>query len=389
MIKHHLYLHNLTPLRGLAAIWVAVFHFKGSILIFSYISWTRAMDKGYMMVDLFFIMSGFIIRHVYGESFSRQLTWANLKKFFVARAARIYPLHLFTLLCLVAVVWWQGDWNIVNDPAAIPTHLLLLHSFGIQKIYTWNRHSWSLSAEWAAYVVFPVLALFLGRKVRLAYLVLPLCIIMSYISLLYWLPPAGFGNRTRLLLHELDVTYDYGFLRGIAGFTLGMLLYKAYSNEKIRLFFSRDSAALTFILLTVFFMHEEVNDLLLIFSFTGLVFSFAANCACLHRVCSFRATQFIGKVSYSIYLIQGLVTMLFMACLQLPGIRQVVPPIYTASLLPASLYMLAYLTFLVGLSAITYYGLENPCRNFINRTFVAREKRRPKVSEVPVLLPPE
>jgi peptidoglycan/LPS O-acetylase OafA/YrhL len=136
-------------------------------------------------------------------------------------------------------------------------------------------------------------------------------------------------------------------------------------------------------------MHEGVNDLLLVFSFTGLVFSFAANCGYLHRLCSLRAAQFIGKVSYSIYLIQGLVTMLFMACLQLPAVGKVVPPIYTASFLPALLYMLAYLAFLVGLSTITYYGLENPCRSFINRTFTARNKRRPNVSEVSVLLPPE
>jgi len=142
MIKHHAYLHNLTPLRGLAALWVVVFHFKGSILLFSHVPWTRAMDKGYMMVDLFFIMSGFIIRHVYAESFRQQMSMHDTRKFFIARIARIYPLHLFTLFLLVAIVWWQDDWNIVNDPAAIPTNMLMLHSFGIHKIYTWNRHSW-------------------------------------------------------------------------------------------------------------------------------------------------------------------------------------------------------------------------------------------------------
>jgi peptidoglycan/LPS O-acetylase OafA/YrhL len=375
MADHHPYLNNLTPLRGVAALWVAVFHFKGSIFIFSHPEYTMLAEKGYMMVDLFFIMSGFIIRHVYGDNFTKPISKLNLRKFFIARVARIYPLHLFTLAFLVVLTYFSGDWNIVNDPAAIPTNILLIHSFGIHKIYTWNRHSWSLSAEWAAYMVFPLLALFFNQKGRLAYIVLIVFVVLSYIALLYWLPPAGYGNADRLVLHKLDVTYDYGFLRGIAGFTLGMLCYGLYSKERLRLFFSKDSVAFVCILATLFCMHLGVNDLLLIVSFAGLVLSFASNCEDLHKICSLKALQFVGKVSYSIYLIQGLVAMLFLWVLGLPWLKALLPPIYESTAIPGTLYVIVFLAFLTGLSSITYYGLENPCRNFINRHFKPTGKK--------------
>ncbi len=50
------------------------------------------------MVDLFFIMSGFIIYHVYGEFFNRNIHTATFNKYIRARLARVYPLHIFTLI---------------------------------------------------------------------------------------------------------------------------------------------------------------------------------------------------------------------------------------------------------------------------------------------------
>ena len=100
------YLTNLTPLRGIAALLVAVFHFEMAIARFVPAGYTMFFEKSYLMVDLFFIMSGFIIFHVYGDSFRLTLERRNLRKFFVARFARIYPLHFFTLALLVVLVFF-------------------------------------------------------------------------------------------------------------------------------------------------------------------------------------------------------------------------------------------------------------------------------------------
>src|SRR5579863_2047307 len=97
----HKYLSNLTALRAIAAICVVFYHFQSIIAVFVLPEQTRLLDKGYLMVDLFFIMSGFIISHVYYQSFESGLSTSNVRRFIVARFARVYPLHLFTLLILI------------------------------------------------------------------------------------------------------------------------------------------------------------------------------------------------------------------------------------------------------------------------------------------------
>ena len=365
MVNSHPYLNNLTPLRGAAATWVAIYHFGTTVPLFQERQ-TTIIAKGYMMVDLFFIMSGFIMRYVYGVHFTRQVTKPDLQRFIVARFARIYPLHLFTLLVAIIMAASAGNWNPVNDPAAIPTNLLLLQSFGIHRLSTWNRPSWSLSAEWAAYMVFPLLSVFFYRQRRLAYWVLPPLIALVYIALVYWIPPAGIGNADRLILHKLDVTYDYGFLRGIAGFTLGMIGYGLYTQPRIYQIFDEDAIALVFISATLLCMHTGVNDLFLIIAFLGVTLCFASNSGYIHQVCNFRPAQFLGKISYSIYLMQWIVTPLFITLVKSSGIIPLFPPV---SFFHRLVYVLTYMLLLIGLSSVTYSGIEKPCRNFINRKY--------------------
>src|SRR5271154_4552376 len=170
------YISNLTPLRGIAALLVAIFHFEMAIARFVPASQTMFFEKSYLMVDLFFVMSGFIILHVYGDNFKQSFSKSSLRNFFVARFARIYPLHFFSLMLLVVLVISfspAGAYpNAMEFPAAIPANIFLLQSFHVLKIYTWNIPSWSISAECAAYLLFPLLALFISKKKRLSVVVL-------------------------------------------------------------------------------------------------------------------------------------------------------------------------------------------------------------------------
>src|SRR5438270_9371433 len=99
-------LASLTPLRGIAALWVVIFHFCWYFPAVHPERYTGAVYKGYLAVDMFFVLSGFVITHVYKEGFARRVTSRHYRDFLKARVARIYPLHITVLLLFVAT------WNV-------------------------------------------------------------------------------------------------------------------------------------------------------------------------------------------------------------------------------------------------------------------------------------
>jgi peptidoglycan/LPS O-acetylase OafA/YrhL len=181
-------------------------------------------------------------------------------------------------------------------------------------------------------------------------------------------------------LHKLDVTYDYGFLRGIAGFALGMLVYDGlYTNSRCNNFFGEDMTGFIFIFLTLLFMHIGVNDFSLIPVFLGVTLCFACNSNNLHKLCNLKLPQFLGKISYSIYLLQWSITPLFITLVKTSGIIPIFPPVFFFQRLT---YVLAYMLLLIGFSSATYYGIENPCRNFINRKYRGFERLKIETNSI-------
>jgi Predicted acyltransferases len=364
------YLSNLTPLRGIAALLVAVFHFQMAIARFVPANLTMFFEKCYLMVDLFFIMSGFIILHVYKEDFAYHIERNSLRKYIIARFARIYPLHFFSLLLLVILVIVfspPGTYpNAIENPRAIPTGFLLLHSYYIHDIYTWNIPSWSISAEWAAYLLFPFLAIFLNKKKLPALITLGLFVIAAYISIMFFLPRRNFLYPSIPVPHNLNTTYDYGFLRGIAGFVTGMIVYKLYQWPSVKNLFHKDILAGAIILLLVLALHFAMNDAICVFLFAALVLSFALNNGSLHTLCNNRFAQYIGKISYSIYLMQIFLQEPFSKGLRLPGVVGFGRGRQNIHFFSGLGYAFIYLVLLLVISSITYYVIEQPCRKWIN-----------------------
>src|SRR5579859_5492186 len=159
-------IEGLTPLRGLAALWVVLFH-ADVILFFRQFGALLDRDKtglfshGYLWVDFFFLLSGFIIAHVYGAKLSGPFSADAAWRYLAARFARVYPLHLFALLLLIplrvlASVWFpamqDGSWDSFLAWRAIPSNLLMTHAMNQHVYLSWNIVSWSIGAEWWSYV---------------------------------------------------------------------------------------------------------------------------------------------------------------------------------------------------------------------------------------------
>jgi peptidoglycan/LPS O-acetylase OafA/YrhL len=365
------YLSNLTPLRGIAALLVAVFHFEMAIARFVPAKQTMFFEKSYLMVDLFFVMSGFIILHVYGDSFIESITKISLRKFVVARFARIYPLHFFSLMLLVVLVILfspAGTYpNAIENPAAIPTNIFLLQTFYIHKIFTWNIPSWSISAEWVAYMFFPLLALFINKKKLPAVVVLSIFVVAAYLSIMYLLPRKNPMYPNIPVPHNINTTYDYGYLRGLAGFITGMLVYLMYKVASVKNIFQKDISAFIILLLLVTAMHFAINDALCVILFAALVLAFACNNNYLHKACNNRVVQYIGTISYSIYLMQIFFQEPFSKGLRLPGVTGFGRGKQNIAFSSGIMYCAIYLLLLIAVSSITYYGIEQPCRKYINK----------------------
>src|SRR5438045_9161393 len=100
---------ELTALRGLAAWWVVCHHFLEFTPTFAPAFFRTFFDHGYLAVDLFFLMSGYIMMHVHATDFVSLRSY-ELRQFLAKRFARIYPLHallLFLSLFVIAALWMQ------------------------------------------------------------------------------------------------------------------------------------------------------------------------------------------------------------------------------------------------------------------------------------------
>ena len=149
-------LPTLTGVRGFAALAVLFYHIRGGMAGYLPGAVIDGFAHGYLAVDLFFVLSGFVLWWNYGPAFVAEGTRAA-PRFLVRRIARIFPLHLAILaaMALFALALLASG----RDPgphygfAALPAHALLLQNWGFTADLRWNDPAWSISTEWAAYLL--------------------------------------------------------------------------------------------------------------------------------------------------------------------------------------------------------------------------------------------
>ncbi|MGI4733306.1 MAG: acyltransferase family protein [Janthinobacterium lividum] len=152
-------LRALTGARGIAAWLVVLYHIRLSIAGLP-AAVVGLLAKGYLAVDFFFLLSGFVIWLAWHERL-RDGGVAAVRRFWWKRIARVWPLHLLMLALAVAIAVvlaasGRGDGG--RFPIAeLPLHLILIQDWGLTDRLAWNDPAWSISAEWAAYLLFPVL----------------------------------------------------------------------------------------------------------------------------------------------------------------------------------------------------------------------------------------
>ncbi len=240
-------LNALTALRFFAATSIVLFH---SFETFHFGKSVNSFFPTWQSVSFFFILSGFILTYVY-KNFDHP---GSVKRFFIARFARIWPLHCATLL-LTLFIFSDWYWQQSINSGLLKTFWLPLVSnlFLVQSwipldrfIYSFNAVSWSISVEVAFYLLFPLLLF----RIRYGWPVKLFLTFTLSISVVYLLYIHKIDNNAEVLRLVLNSPFARLF-----EFTVGMFTAELYSRIKVVYVLGRVAAtAVEFVVLILVLM---------------------------------------------------------------------------------------------------------------------------------------
>ena len=362
------YISSLTPLRGIAASFVAIHHFQHRIPNYNYemSRHTYFFASGYLWVDFFFILSGFILSHVYFTKFIDRVRLTHYKQYLLSRLARIYPLHLFVLIVLVVLEtskWWltffsdvpventafQGHRSLVS---ALPT-LLLIQTWVPSG--NWNPPSWSISAEFFVYLIFPFMLPFLCKGTRLNLVLKTLVLLLALYS---------FKSILGLVAHATNLQ---DLIRCLIEFFLGVLVYRCYRDNLFIRFTNHDWPLFAVISIIVWCMHfnspfNDYHEFVVILCFACFVLFLAQNRNVFKRLFNTKFLTHLGNISYSIYLIHDPVYEFAEKFCKLI-FKTVLGSSLSGNVNLMSLFEhVVYLAILFGIAHLTYSFVESPLR---------------------------
>lgn len=288
---------SLESVRGIAAFLVVLYHVPG---------WNRTLYEvaivrnGYLMVELFFVLSGFVIFRTYS---TRLHTLGDLARFQFLRFGRLYPVHVLMLLTYVALETLKfvaatrfglhaatSEAFVENNGWAFLQHLALLQAIGpLGRAETFNIPAWSISVEFYTYLLFGALLLLLkGRRLLVA-----VGLVLSLTSLVLLATGNTFG-------------WQY-LLRGVAGFFLGCGI--SLLTERRRLPLARGSAPAAAAALVLFLSLKKPHEAdVAVFVFSAaLVLCLVADGGSSRGALSARPVRWLGDISYSLYMTHAIV----------------------------------------------------------------------------------
>jgi len=352
-----------TGLRGVAALLVVGYHCQfGPGYRLPFERATELFTRGYLAVDLFFILSGFIIAHVNRADRSTPMSGREQRDFLLRRLIRIYPLLAFTLGVLVlfrlaaeligmrsAMVAWGGN-SLLN----LAAQLLMLNAW-LPHPSGWNTATWSISAELVAYLLFPALVTLHARSRGTAFLLLLAA-------------PLIFYGAVARLSGSLDIPSGWAPLRCLAGFLLGMLIF--HQRQRFAALGSASLGAIQIgaVAVALLLIALPSNDTLVILPFALIVATCWTDQGPLARLLARPLPLWLGERSYSIYLDHLVVHAILVAPWGYVARRLAPDPA-----IERILFLIVYLAAVLVAAHLTHRFVEVPARRLLTRRLLHRE----------------
>jgi peptidoglycan/LPS O-acetylase OafA/YrhL len=287
-------LAGLTSLRGLAALAVLLFHV--SFLSYRFadggppVLWRR----GYLAVDLFFFLSGFILTHVYGDRLAADRSRRGVGSFLWARFCRLYPMNVFTLAVLAA----QYLLGRLDVPAGfsfktqLTASLLLMQVPWLREVAL-NSPSWSISAEFYAYLVFPLVVPVVARLRGRTASALGTALLI------------GIAVNHLLFSHEAEFSGWGALSRALSEFIAGIFIYRFYRERRLRRIWAADVTFIAIAAMIVTLCAAGASDGPIVSLLPALVLAAAANTGRVDKILGAGPLRRLGEISYSLYIFQA------------------------------------------------------------------------------------
>lgn len=344
-------LRSLTGARGIAAWFVVLFHLRfaaGSQVP----HWLHAvLAKGYLAVDFFFVLSGFVLWLNYQQKF-RESGLAAAPRFICRRIARIWPLHAVMLagaVLFALALTLRGTPDDAQFPwLELPLHLLLVQNWGFTDSLTWNDPAWSISCELGAYLLFPLLVLAVDWR-RFPPAALLLILLASGAALALTLQALG-GLTMNTDIPRL------GLIRAVGEFAMGTMvaaIWCDWRQKPLRSLLPAVAALLALAAATLA-LAGEIMAVAILWPLALLALALADS----SRLNPLRwgPVHYLGRISYSTYLVHYLLFIAFKLLLH----TAVDVPLVTLG---------GFLLLTFAASVVLHHGVELPGQRLLNRFF--------------------
>ncbi|MCP9275015.1 acyltransferase family protein [Mycolicibacterium arenosum] len=310
----------LTGLRIFAAVWVVLFHFR-PLLYGAAPDLTAALapvlDRGAQGVDLFFILSGFVLTWTYIDKMGKTWSTRATLRFLWLRLARVWPVYLVTLhLAALWVVFTLNVGHVPTEDLAPYNAISYLRQLFLVQLWfepffdgtSWDGPAWSISAEWLAYLMFGVLILVLFRVARAtrARSLMLLAVAVSVPPVMFLLVTGHFYTPWSWLPRII--------LQFTAGAVACLAVRRLDPSDRVRR--SSGLLALGIVVAMVgilyWFDSHPIPDVIdsggvVDVLFVPLVIALAIGAGTLPGFLSMRAVVYAGQVSFSLYMVHELV----------------------------------------------------------------------------------